>query len=597
MEIQEAGVSRGGFGSYATGDRFRVEVRDGEVSYHRNGLLLYASGVAPVYPLSADTSLYDTGATLQDVVVSEIVWTAATDVTISAGSLLKAGSAGWSAGAASTATLTGDGFLEFTATETSTRRICGLADQDASYDPAEIDFAIQLEANADVKVYESGTLRGTFGTYAPGDRFRVEVRQGQVVYRKNGLVFYTSGVAPIFPLAVDAALDTPGATLGEVRLGNLTWKGESGIAVWGYGMVKTAGSGWGNSGAATTVELASGDGAVEYTATETTTGRMLGLSSGDSNQNYTDIDFGLLAWNGSVYVYEKGTSRGSFGTYAVGDRLLVAVEAGVVKYRRNGTLVYTSAQAIQYPLLVDTALDTSGVALADIVLSGPFASAPVAAPVFAPSGGTYSTSQTVTLTCSTPLAEIRYTTDGSEPGASSTLYTAPISIGTTTTLKAKGFRADLSPSTTTSATYQMNFGTLAAPVMTPGTGVYPALAGVHPDRNFRLDDPLHDEWNGSHHGIPRLQHASDVRDHDDAEGQGLSPGLRGERDQHGYLQHQGPDSDAEPSRGHLRRRPGSDSRQCGSGGDDPLHAERQRPVLHRRRRVGGRQPVPRGTSL
>jgi hypothetical protein len=313
VEVQEGGVSRGIFGSYVTGDRFRVEVRDGAVSYSQNGLLLYSSGVPPTYPLLADTALYDTGATLGDVVMGDLVCTAAAGVTISAGSLTKTGPAGWNAGAASTASIEGDGFVEFTANETNTTRACGLADQDTSYDPAEIDFAIRLESSGEVSVSESGAVRGTFGTYAPGDRFRVEVQLGQVVYRKNGVVFYTSGVLPAYPLLVDAALDTPGATLAEVRLGNLVWKNEGGVAAWGYRLLDTGATGWGNSGAASTVELAAGDGAVEYTATGTSTHRMLGLSNGDANRNYTDIDFGLGAQGGSVKVYEKGTLRGRSG--------------------------------------------------------------------------------------------------------------------------------------------------------------------------------------------------------------------------------------------------------------------------------------------
>ncbi len=315
VEVQEAGVSRGSFGFYATGDRLRVEVRAGVVVYLKNGLPLYSSTVPPVYPLWADTALYDTGATLSDLVVSELIWTTANGVTTSAGSLTKTGSSGWNAGAASTASFaSGDGFVEFTASETSTTRACGLADQDASYDPAEIDFAIQLQSNADVRVYESGTLRGTFGSYAPGDRFRVEVRLGQVVYRKNGIVFYTSAVTPPYPLSVDTTFDTPGSTLREVRLGNLVWKNEAGVAVWGYGLLDTGVLGWGNSGAATTVELVSGDGGVEYTATETTTGRMLGLSYGDTDRNYTDIDFSLYAGGPTIYVYQKGAQIGSFGS-------------------------------------------------------------------------------------------------------------------------------------------------------------------------------------------------------------------------------------------------------------------------------------------
>ena len=49
-----------------------------------------------------------------------------------------------------------------------------------------------------------------------------------------------------------------------------------------------------------------------------------------------------------------------FGTYQAGDRFRVAVEGGVVKYRRNGVLFYTSAGAPAYPLLVDTALYSLG---------------------------------------------------------------------------------------------------------------------------------------------------------------------------------------------------------------------------------------------
>ena len=316
VEIQESGVSRGTFGVYVYGDRFRVDVQHGVVTYLKNGTLFYTSAVAPVFPLWADTAFYDTGATLSDLVVAEVEWKTASGVVISSGSLSKTGSAGWTAGAASTASLaSGDGFVEFTATETNTTRACGLADQDLSYNPAEIDFAIQLQNNGDLRVYESGTLRGTFGTYAVGDRFRVEVQYGVVRYRKNGVVFYTSGVAPSYPLSVDTALDTTGATLREVRLGRLVWRNELGVSVWGYSLLDTAATGWGNSGASSTVELASGDGWVEYTATDTTTWRMLGLSKGDADRNYTEIDFALFA-AGNVQVYQNGSSIGTYGTSA-----------------------------------------------------------------------------------------------------------------------------------------------------------------------------------------------------------------------------------------------------------------------------------------
>lgn len=49
---------------------------------------------------------------------------------------------------------------------------------------------------------------------------------------------------------------------------------------------------------------------------------------------------------------------------------------------------------------------------------------------------TYNTPQSVTLTDSTPGVTIFYTTNGSTPTTSSTPYTGPITVATTTTLQA-----------------------------------------------------------------------------------------------------------------------------------------------------------------
>ncbi len=62
--------------------------------------------------------------------------------------------------------------------------------------------------------------------------------------------------------------------------------------------------------------------------------------------------------------------------------------------------------------------------------------APAATPSFAPGWGTYTSSQTVTISDSTVGATIYYTTDGSNPTTASNVYTAPITIGVTTTIKA-----------------------------------------------------------------------------------------------------------------------------------------------------------------
>jgi len=79
----------------------------------------------------------------------------------------------------------------------------------------------------------------------------------------------------------------------------------------------------------------------------------------------------------------------------------------------------------------------------------------VAAPQF--SGETqFTESTTVTMTAEDG-AEIRYTTDGSEPTATNTLYSAPVTLTATTTVKAKAFKNGTA-STTTSRTYTKSSG-------------------------------------------------------------------------------------------------------------------------------------------
>ena len=60
----------------------------------------------------------------------------------------------------------------------------------------------------------------------------------------------------------------------------------------------------------------------------------------------------------------------------------------------------------------------------------------VSTPVIFPNGGTFKDSQTVEITCATDDAKIYYTTDGSTPTASDTLYDGPITLTKTTTIKA-----------------------------------------------------------------------------------------------------------------------------------------------------------------
>jgi hypothetical protein len=107
-------------------------------------------------------------------------------------------------------------------------------------------------------------------------------------------------------------------------------------------------------------------------------------------------------------------------------------------------------------------------------------SSQVSAPVFSPPGGAYASAQSVTITTATSGASIRYTVDGTTPSSTTgTLYSGPVNIASSTTLKAIAFKSGLSNSSVTSATYTINAAAqAAAPAFNPPGGTYSAAQQV-----------------------------------------------------------------------------------------------------------------------
>jgi hypothetical protein len=79
--------------------------------------------------------------------------------------------------------------------------------------------------------------------------------------------------------------------------------------------------------------------------------------------------------------------------------------------------------------------------------------ATVAVPAFSPAPGTYATPQNVTITCSTTGANIRYTTDGSDPSEASPVYGDPLGISVTTKIRARAYKTGWLPSGTAVGSY------------------------------------------------------------------------------------------------------------------------------------------------
>lgn len=82
----------------------------------------------------------------------------------------------------------------------------------------------------------------------------------------------------------------------------------------------------------------------------------------------------------------------------------------------------------------------------------------VATPTFTPAPGSFANQVEVTISCATEGAAIYYTLDGSEPNASATLYTTPIVLTTSTTVKAIAIKEGLDNSEIAIANYQITTG-------------------------------------------------------------------------------------------------------------------------------------------
>ncbi|MCI6481909.1 chitobiase/beta-hexosaminidase C-terminal domain-containing protein [Treponema porcinum] len=93
----------------------------------------------------------------------------------------------------------------------------------------------------------------------------------------------------------------------------------------------------------------------------------------------------------------------------------------------------------------------------------------VATPVFSVESGAVDSGTEVTITCSTEGAKIYYTTDGTEPTASSTEYTAAISVTEAVTLKAIAVKSGMNDSAVASASYTIK-GTIATPTFSVESG-------------------------------------------------------------------------------------------------------------------------------
>ena len=375
----------------------------------------------------------------------------------------------WDGGAASWNTVSNHGYFQFTASETNSVRMAGLSTTNTNSNFNTIQYAWYLRGDGVCEVFESGTSRGSFGSYATNDIFKISIEANVIKYYQNNILRYISNIAPSLPLLVDVSINSVNGTVSNAIVSNYStgsfiatglnlgsspiyqWKlngtnvgtntssytntslddndiltcevsfsgscgtntltsnsitnkaltsptsidfyiqGTVGISAcntteeevrWRVtDLVNTQVAGSGNSlrkiqsngnwdGGASSLNTISNNGYFQFTATETNTFRMVGLSSVNTNSNFNTIQYAwYLRGDGICEIFESGTSRGTYGSYASNDVFKITIEANDVKYYQNGIVRYISTIAPSLPLLVDVSINSINGTITNAIVS------------------------------------------------------------------------------------------------------------------------------------------------------------------------------------------------------------------------------------
>jgi hypothetical protein len=309
VRIYELGTDRGAVSTYLPGDVFKIAVEGTVVKYYQNGTLIYISAVAPYAPMQADVSIFDIGGTVTNAIIANY-----NDGTFNAVST--------NAGASPTYQWKLNGVNVGTNSTTYVNASLAINDQVTCVLTPNIP-------GCGLSTYTSNTATN------------------KAVSTTSSIEFYIQGTA-----------STSSCASAEEQV---VWRPVDllNVEATGNNLVKIQSNGW--NGGAASLNRVYNNGYVQFTATETNTARMLGLSDNALNANFTSIQYAIYLTNiGSVQIYESGTNRGTVDTYFPGDVFRIAVEGSVVKYYRNGAILFISNVAPTFPLLVDVSINTNG---------------------------------------------------------------------------------------------------------------------------------------------------------------------------------------------------------------------------------------------
>lgn len=190
----------------------------------------------------------------------------------------------------------------------------------------------------------------------------------------------------------------------------------------------------------------------------------------------------------------------SEGTYSADQNVVISTTTtgATIHYTTNGDAPTTSSPTYSAPIGVagnGTVTTIKAIAVKDGMSTSAISSATytinysqVSTPQLSPVAGTYSSAQTVTITCGTDGATMRYTTgDGDTPSSSNGTIIASggtISVSANTTVRALAYKSGMTDSTIAEAVYKIR---TATPTFVPAGGIKSENTSVTIDKGSADD--------------------------------------------------------------------------------------------------------------
>ena len=184
--------------------------------------------------------------------------------------------------------------------------------------------------------------------------------------------------------------------------------------------------------------------------------------------------------NGSTELVQTPVITPDGGTFTTQPQITLSTntQGAAIRYTTNGTLPSENSLLYSTPFFLPqtatvrakafkTGATPSGIASAFFEVN----SVVLSPPTIFPNGGTFAGQTIISLSSTILGAVIRYTLDGSEPTATSSLFGDPIFLLFSATLKAKVFRDGFAPSDTAQASFTI-IPTAANPAIEPNGGTF-----------------------------------------------------------------------------------------------------------------------------